>query len=81
MLPIGFLFRRSHPPSGNRARNCEARRNINAARWSDSRIERDRATLFCPLEARSKPTCDEKIDPFIIKFARIAFARILDSTL
>lgn len=36
--------------------------------------------LFCPLAASGEPTCDNEIDPFIIKYARIAFARILDPT-
>lgn len=36
--------------------------------------------LFCPLEASSEPICDNKIDPLIIKYAKIAFARILNPT-
>lgn len=64
MLPVGFPFRRARPPAGNRGRNCGARRNINAACWSDfpvffsiSKVECDPVILFHPLFRRPQPIC------------------------
>lgn len=61
---------------------AERDENINAGRTRElNEIEQCYSVRETDaLEASSEPICDNKIDPPIIKYARIAFARILDPT-